>query len=204
MLAANGKPYRGWFGTFVENVVQGTARDLLAARSNASNLAAFRSCSTVTTKSRSRFRSGSLSDEEFLEILLKLPPGPTGLPLGGKVHSGSHYLEAPEQSGRAAGHAGSRRRRSLEEAIDAFIDDTRDDIGEIDDPALVEREDDEDYVANLADNVAPLTELVTLPLTVRQQGQLVRSTTTSSRRARSTPTISTASAAARTAAGSIG
>jgi DNA polymerase len=25
------KPYRGWFGTFVENVVQGTARDLLAA-----------------------------------------------------------------------------------------------------------------------------------------------------------------------------
>jgi DNA polymerase len=25
------KTYRGWFGTFVENVVQGTARDLLAA-----------------------------------------------------------------------------------------------------------------------------------------------------------------------------
>ena len=40
----------------------------------------------------------------------------------------------------------------------------RQDIGPIDDPALVEREDDEDFVANLADNVAPLTELVGLPL----------------------------------------
>src|SRR5262249_56534627 len=29
--AGQWKPYRGWFGTFVENVVQGTARDLLAA-----------------------------------------------------------------------------------------------------------------------------------------------------------------------------
>ena len=48
----------------------------------------------------------------------------------------------------------------LEQAIDSYIDDTRDDVGPIDDPALVEREDDEDFVANLADNVAPLTELV--------------------------------------------
>ena len=40
----------------------------------------------------------------------------------------------------------------------------RQDVGPIDDPVLVEREDDEDFVANLADNVAPLTELVGLPL----------------------------------------
>ena len=53
----------------------------------------------------------------------------------------------------------------LETAVDAYIDGTRDDIGEIDDPALVEREDDEDFVANLEDNVAPLSELVSLPLT---------------------------------------
>ena len=53
----------------------------------------------------------------------------------------------------------------IEDAVDSYIDDTREDIGPIDDPALVEREDDEDFVANLADNVAPLTELVSLPLT---------------------------------------
>ena len=37
--------------------------------------------------------------------------------------------------------------------------------GSIDDPAQIEHDDDEDFVANLADNVAPLTELVSLPLT---------------------------------------
>ena len=55
--------------------------------------------------------------------------------------------------------------QELEHAIDVYIDDMRQDIGPIDDPVLVEREDDEDFVANLADNVAPLTELVGLPLT---------------------------------------
>ena len=43
---------------------------------------------------------------------------------------------------------------------------------QIDDPALVEREDDEDYVANLPDHVAPLTEMVELPLVARQQGRM--------------------------------
>src|SRR5262249_37355059 len=53
----------------------------------------------------------------------------------------------------------------IEQAVDVFIDETREDVGPIDDPALVELEDDEDFVANLADNVAPLGELVSLPLT---------------------------------------
>ena len=53
----------------------------------------------------------------------------------------------------------------IENAIDEFIDETREDVGPIDDPAQAEREDDEDFVADLADNVAPLTELVSLPLT---------------------------------------
>ena len=159
------KPYRGWFGTFVENVVQGTARDLLAAaieRFETRGIAVVFHC----------------HDEVTVEV-------PIGIALRRRVPGDP--AEAARLGGRIAaqrqgafGTALSRSRRSrpaeplaaadpdeavLEQAIDSYIDDTRDDIGPIDDPALVEREDDEDFVANLADNVAPLTELVSLPLT---------------------------------------
>ena len=92
----------------------------------------------------------------------------------------------------------------LEQAIDVYIEDTRQDIGPIDDPALVEREDDEDYVANLADNVAPLTELVELAAVARQQGRLPVSRRHRALAARSIRTISIALAAASTAAGWTG
>ena len=92
------KPYRGWFGTFVENVVQGTARDLLAAaieRFETRGIDVVFHCHDEVTV---EVPIGSLSDEEFLTILLKLPDWATGLPLGGKVHSGPHYLAPPEQA----------------------------------------------------------------------------------------------------------
>jgi hypothetical protein len=79
---------------------------------------------------------------------------PTGLPLSGKVHSGQHYLEAPENP--AIPNAGE-----LEQAVGAFIEGVQEDL----DPVRVERADDEDFVTNLADDVAPLPELVGLPLT---------------------------------------
>jgi DNA polymerase len=157
------KPYRGWFGTFVENVVQGTARDLLAAaieRFETRGVPVVFHCHDEVTV---EVPIGSLSDDEFLAILLKLPAWATGLPLGGKVHSGPHYLAPPEQPAQPLATPDADE-AVLEAAIDHYIDDTRDDLGEIDDPALMEREDDEDYVANLADDTAPLTELVTLPL----------------------------------------
>jgi DNA polymerase bacteriophage-type len=157
------KTTRGWFGTFVENVVQGTARDLLAAaieRFETRGIPVVFHCHDEVTV---EVPIGSLSDAEFLEILLKLPAWATGIPLGGKVHTGPHYLEAPEHPAEPLvppdpGEA------VLEQAVDAFINETRGDLGEIDDPGQVEREDDEDFVANLADYVAPLTELVGEPL----------------------------------------
>jgi DNA polymerase len=158
------KPYRGWFGTFVENVVQGAARDLLAAaiaRFETSGINVVFHCHDEVTV---EVPIGSLSDQEFLAILLKLPDWATGLPLSGKVHSGPHYLPAPEEPAEPL-VAADADATTLDQAIDSYIDDTRDDIGPIDDPVGVERDDDEDFVANLADNVAPLTELVSLPLT---------------------------------------
>jgi DNA polymerase len=158
------KPYRGWFGTFVENVVQGAARDLLAAaiaRFETRGINVVFHCHDEVTV---EVPIGSLSDEEFLAILLKLPDWATGLPLSGKVHSGPHYLAPPEEPAQPL-TAADTDAATLEAAIDSYIDDTREDIGPIDDPVQVERDDDEDFVANLADNVAPLTELVSLPLT---------------------------------------
>jgi hypothetical protein len=158
------KLYRGWFGTFVENVVQGTARDLLAAaieRFETRGIDVVFHCHDEVTV---EVPIGSLSDERFLAILLKLPSWASGLPLSGKVHSGPHYLAPPEQAAEPL-VAANPDDAVLESAVDSYIADTREDIGPIDDPALVEREDDKDFVANLADNVAPLTEMVSLPLT---------------------------------------
>jgi DNA polymerase len=94
---ARGQPYRGWFGTFVENVVQGSARDLLAAaieRFETRNTEVVFHCHDQVTV---EVPVGSLSDKDFLDILLKLPAWASGLSLGGKVHSGSHYLAPPEE-----------------------------------------------------------------------------------------------------------
>ena len=155
------------------------------------------------TKSPSRSRSASLSDAEFLAILLERPDWAAGLPLGGKVHSGPHYLEEPDEPALPLA-VPDPDAEVLEQAIDVYLDDTRQDIGEIDDPALVEREDDEDYVANLADHVAPLTELVEPAACRPATRSSVHFTRTSSPPAPSIPIISTVSAAASTAAGWIG
>ena len=98
------------------------------------------------------------------KILLKLPDWAAGLPLGGKAHSGPHYLAPPEQAAEPL-VAPNPDDLVIEAAVDSYIVAIREDIGAIDDPALVEHEDDEDFVASLADNVAALTELVGLPLT---------------------------------------
>jgi DNA polymerase len=157
------KPYRGWFGTFVENVVQGTARDLLAAaieRFETRGINVVFHCHDEVTV---EVPPGFLSDAEFLDILLQLPSWANGLPLSGKVHSGAHYLAPPERPAEPSVAADSDE-ATLEQAIDNYIDTTRDDPGPIEDLAQVEH-DDEDFVANLADSIAPLTELVSLPLT---------------------------------------
>jgi DNA polymerase len=155
---------RAWSGVFVENAVQGSARDLLAtaiSRFETRGVAVVFHCHDEITV---EVPIGSLPEQEFRDILLKLPAWASGLPLGGKVHTGPHYLEEPEQPAEPLVDLNPDD-VALEEALDTYISDTRDDIGEITDAALVDREDDEDFVANLADNIAPLTELVGAPLT---------------------------------------
>jgi DNA polymerase len=149
------KRKREWFGTFVENVVQGTARELLAAaidRVEAHGWPVVLHCHDEITI---EVPLGTVSDAEFLAVMLEAPAWAAGMPLGGAVHSGAHYLEPPEEPAVPRFEA----EMLVEQAVDCFID--REDIGEIDDPDLVEAEDEADIAANAS---VPLTELVTLPM----------------------------------------
>ena len=90
--------YRGWFGTFIENVVQGTARDLLAAAIERFEARGIPIVLTIHDEAVAEVPAGSITEADFLAILLEPPAWAAGLPLAGKVWSGTHYLEPPEEA----------------------------------------------------------------------------------------------------------
>jgi DNA polymerase len=153
------KPTRGWFGTLIENVVQGTARDLLAAalfRFEARGLpVAFHCHDEVVIE----VLEGSISETEVLAILLEPPTWAAGLPLGGKVHSGKLYLAAP-----ATGEPPPPK----DEVIDLMVDHALDTFIAGADPLPatkeIERSAEDDFLASLGEMTAPLTDFVSLPM----------------------------------------
>ena len=102
--------------------------------------------------------AGSISESEFLAILLEPPEWAAGLPLAGKVWSGPHYLEPPEEAPAPA--VDQREETELERLIEPHRDD--DDDEEL--PARAEQ-DDAQLLTDLDDADAPLFELVSVPLT---------------------------------------
>jgi len=90
-------PVRAWHGTIVENVVQGTARDLLAAAIIRAE-ARWPGALVFHCQDEIVFEApiGAIPAQDVLACLLEAPPWAAGLPLGGKVHVGPLYLEAPE------------------------------------------------------------------------------------------------------------
>jgi DNA polymerase family A/CHC2 zinc finger/Toprim domain len=148
------KPVRAWFGTLVENVVQGTARDLLAAaiiRAEARGWSVVFHCHDEIVIEAAE---GSVSEQEVLALLLEPPAWATGLPLGGKMHSGPFYLEAPETGEPPAPKT---EQEIVERAVDVFVAATAPN------PAIA-RGADEDFLATLGDTLAPLTDFVALPM----------------------------------------
>jgi len=150
------KPARAWFGTLTENVVQGCARDLLAAallRFEARGLPVVFHCHDEVVI---EVPEGSISEQEVLAILLEPPAWAAGLPLGGKVHSGRLYLEAP-----ATGEPPPPKDEEVvERAVDAFVASAEPF------PATKEIEQgaEEDFLASLGTTSAPLTDFVSLPM----------------------------------------
>jgi DNA polymerase len=150
------KPARAWFGTLVENVVQGTARDLLAAaiiRAEARGWSVVFHCHDELVIEAP---TGSIPEAEALALMLERPPWAAGLPLGGKVHSGPLYLDAP-----ATGEPPAPKAEELaERAVDAFVAGA----ARLPDTKDVERGAEQDFLASLGATIAPLADLVSLPL----------------------------------------
>jgi DNA polymerase len=150
------KPARAWFGVLVENAVQGCARDLLAAallRFEARDLPVVFHCHDEVVV---EVPDESISEQEVLAILLESPTWATGLPLGGKVHSGRLYLEAP-----ATGEPPPPKdEEAVERAVDAFVASAE----PLPVTKEIEHSAEEDFLTSLGTNIAPLTDFVSLPM----------------------------------------
>jgi CHC2 zinc finger/DNA polymerase family A/Toprim domain len=151
--------YRGWFGTFVENVVQGIARDLLAnaiERIEAHDLPVVLH---VHDDLVVEVPTGSISEAEFARLALVPPAWANGLPFAGKVRSGAHYLAAPEEPVPAPADADAD---ALGVALDQYIDAARAAAAEAPPEGA---EDPADFLDDLAPETAPLRDFVSLPMT---------------------------------------
>jgi DNA polymerase len=151
--------YRGWFGTFVENVVQGIARDLLASAIERIEAHGLPVVLHVHDDLVVEVPIGSISEAEFARLALTPPAWANGLPLAGKVRSGPHYLAAPEEPGVVAPDTDAQ---ALEVALDEYIDAVRAVAAEAPSEGA---EDPTDFLDDLTPETAPLSDFVSLPMT---------------------------------------
>ena len=206
---AHGKwtDYRGWFGTFIENVVQGTARDLLAAAIERFEARGIPIVLTVHDEAIAEVPVGSISEADFLAILLEAPA------LGRRPAARRQGLERLALSraagGAAAADSAERRQWSAELSRPKRRSRTsrsgwsRPSSRSMP-PERTAAAGDETELADLDDAIAPLFDLVSVPLTDEPHDPVPVPPLTKSRRSSSTPTISIASAAANMAIGSTG
>jgi len=135
------------------NCVQGTARDLLAAAIIRAEARGWRVVFHCHDELVIEAPEGAVSEPEMLALLLEPPAWAAGLPLGGKVHSGPIYLDSP-----ATGEPPPPKDAEvIERAVDAFVATTAPN-------EAIARSADEDFLASLDETLAPLTDLVTLPM----------------------------------------
>src|SRR5262249_3148475 len=87
---------RAWYGVFVENVVQATARDLLAAAMQRLERAGYPVVLTVHDEIVCEVPEGFGDIDEFHRLMIEPPPWVEGLPIAAKVRTGQHYSKSPK------------------------------------------------------------------------------------------------------------
>ena len=169
--AANGSPAAAGSGCLSRTSSRASPGICSPRRSIVSSSAASRWCSIVTTRSRSRRRSARCRTRTSAPSCSSCRPGRQGCRSAARCMLGR--IICRRRSGRPSPwprpiptSRRSKRRSTI------ILDEARQDPGEIDDPALVEREDDEDFVANLPDEIAPLARNGHAAADRRQQGVL--------------------------------
>jgi DNA polymerase len=87
---------RAWHGVFVENVVQATARDLLAAAMQRLERAGYPVILTVHDEIVCEVPEDFGSIEEFHRLMIEAPAWAEGLPIAAKARSGQRYSKQPK------------------------------------------------------------------------------------------------------------
>jgi DNA polymerase len=90
----------GWYGTFVENAVQATARDLMAAAMIRLEEAGFPVIASIHDEIICEIAEGAERSVKLLEIMTALPSWAEGLPITGKPWCGKRFIksETPQTS----------------------------------------------------------------------------------------------------------
>jgi DNA polymerase bacteriophage-type len=83
-----------WYGTFIENAVSGTARDLLAAALMRLEAAGFPIVGHVHDEAIAEIPEGTDQHEAFLKVMTTAPEWADGLPIAGKPWCGQRYLKS--------------------------------------------------------------------------------------------------------------
>jgi DNA polymerase len=87
-----------WFGTFVENVVSGTARDILAAALRRIDAANYRICLHVHDEICAEVAEDFNDAEAFRRLMIESPNWAAGLPIAAKVRVGKRYSKSKPQT----------------------------------------------------------------------------------------------------------
>jgi hypothetical protein len=160
------KETRAWHGTFCENVVQGTARDVLVAAIARMEARGLPVVLHVHDDLVVEVPTGSITPFEFQQLALETIPWIDGLPLAGKARIAHCYLEPPEEPLQPQPDS---EQVIVETALDIYLADARTLVAtaaaEEDSGTEDEGEDDDAFLDDLDPNSAPLYDFVSLTMT---------------------------------------